>query len=393
MTALSDGPDRIVRSRPSVARFPCFDGVRAVAALGVIVFHAVLFTSLFRGAGGRFLVNLNTGVWVFFVTSGFLLYLPYARAHLAGAPPVGIRGYLARRAARIYPGYWLALAFFTLLVPKAVVVGTRGFVLHTTLTQTYASGQLFSGISVAWSLVVEVSFYAFLPLYAAAIGWLGQRWAPVAAELLGVTVLGVAGVGSTLLYVAGHAPRWVTVLPFHLHVFALGMVLAVLAARRWGRRTTAWLTRAGNMSWLWWTLALTTFLAIPLIVGVVPGEPVTSSQEVAGELCRALVGVFVVIPVVLGPQRRGAVRWLLRSPALAYLGVVSYGLYLWHYLLLQTVQSDWLGWRRYSGNPVVLLLCTFPVVILAATASWHFVEHPVIHLARRVGQRRAALDP
>jgi len=62
-------------------RYPCFDGIRAVAVLMVIVYHSVFFATWFKTTGGTFLWNLNAGVWIFFVTSGFLLYLPFAAEH------------------------------------------------------------------------------------------------------------------------------------------------------------------------------------------------------------------------------------------------------------------------------------------------------------------------
>ncbi|MDQ1449949.1 MAG: hypothetical protein QOC79_2920, partial [Actinomycetota bacterium] len=155
------GPDDSVAQRVrSHDRFPCFDGVRALAALMVVVYHAVFFNTDFLTPGGAFLGTLNAGVWIFFVTSGCLLYLPFAASHLAGAAGVDPRGYALRRLARVYPAYWLVLAFFTFVVPRVNIYGVHGFLLHTTLTQTYVHINPFvDGLPPAWSLVVEISFY------------------------------------------------------------------------------------------------------------------------------------------------------------------------------------------------------------------------------------------
>ena len=102
-----------------VEQFPCFNGIRAIAALMVIVYHAVFFAVWFRTPGGTLFGNLNSGVWIFFVTSGFLLYRPFAAAHLNDRPHVDVRGYAIRRFARIYPAYWAVLAFFTFVVSRA----------------------------------------------------------------------------------------------------------------------------------------------------------------------------------------------------------------------------------------------------------------------------------
>lgn len=365
--------------------FPCFDGVRAIAALAVIVFHAAFFSTRFATLGGSFFWNLNAGVWVFFVTSGFLLYRPYAAAHFAGASPVALGAYLSRRAARIYPAYWVALAFFTIVIPRATIVGTKGFLLHATLTQGYSQNTLLSGLPVAWSLVVEVSFYAFLPLYAAAISRLGRRWSPTPVELAGVAVLGALGALSTIaVSLSTSPPPWLTVLPAHIHVFALGMLLAILSVNQWGPRMTAWLDRAGDAAWLWWTLALVAFLAIPVAVGIVPRQPISPRRAIGLETCRALIGVFVVVPAVLGARRGGGIRRFLRTPTLTFLGLVSYGLYLWHYFIFVSLQSDWLRWRQGSGNWLTLLLVAFPPILAAAAGSWYLVERPATRLAHRV---------
>ena len=88
--------ETVARPARPHARYPCFDGVRALAALMVVVYHAVFFNSEFVTRGGAFLGTLNAGVWIFFVTSGFLLYLPFTASHLTGADPVDPRGYAIR---------------------------------------------------------------------------------------------------------------------------------------------------------------------------------------------------------------------------------------------------------------------------------------------------------
>src|SRR5215211_6042029 len=97
-------PEPEVLERPITAvraPVPALDGIRAIAASMVVVYHSVFFTSWFSAVGGATLGLLNAGVWAFFVTSGFLLYLPFAAHHLAGAPGLDVKAYAIRRAARI----------------------------------------------------------------------------------------------------------------------------------------------------------------------------------------------------------------------------------------------------------------------------------------------------
>jgi peptidoglycan/LPS O-acetylase OafA/YrhL len=384
--------DGTVASTPrSHARLPCLDGVRALAALMVVVYHAVFFNSDFLTRGGAFLGTLNAGVWIFFVTSGFLLYLPFAASHLRDGPGVDARGYALRRLARIYPAYWLVLAFFTFIVPRINIYGWHGFLLHTTLTQTYVHINPFvDGLPPAWSLVVEISFYLFLPFYAALIGKLASRARPLTIEVSGLAVLFVIGIVAIVSIGNGLDAPWVTVLPQHLGAFALGMLLAVLSTQPWSGVTTARLARIGRPTWMWWSAALAALVAIPVVLRLDPLAAPTAAQAIGLDLLQIVVGVCVVVPVVLGPQDHGLIRKILRSRPAAYLGLVSYGIYLWHWYILRIV-ADWLGWPLYRGNWFVVLVVALPIVVFAASVSWFAVERPILRLAHRVapGGRRS----
>ncbi len=106
------------------------------------------------------------------------------------------------------------------------------------------------------------------------------------------------------------------------------------------------------------------------------------------------VGFFVVVPVVLGPQDRGAIRRVLRSRPAVYLGLVSYGIYLWHWYVLRIV-ADWFDWPLYHGNWFVVLVVALPIVVFAASVSWFGLERPVlraVHHAAPATHRPAAPD-
>jgi len=383
-------------SRPATAGpYPCFDGIRACAALAIVAFHAYVFSTVrFHTTGGRFLAHLNVGVWVFFVTSGFLLYLPFARAHAGTQPDPAIGRYALRRAARIYPAYWVALAFWLFVLPRTDLGGTASPLSYVTLTQTYFEPSLLHGIPVAWTLVTEVSFYAFLPLYALGIGALAARArSPLAIELAGIGILIGAGVVAVCATASGPVPAWVTVLPVRLHVFALGMLLAVVAAHPWSPRGRVRLTWIGRSAGVWWLLAAVAYAAIPLVVRVSLDDPLSRAQTIGLDVCRTLVGFCIVVPAVLGPQDHGAVRAGLRARPIVFLGVVSYGVYLWHYFVLTTVQREWLHARPGSHNTLLLVLVSLPIVVAAATASFVFIERPAQLFAARLRSRRAAPTP
>src|SRR6202022_2870038 len=131
----------------------------------VFGFHGALGSGWLVRHGGRYFVHFNIGVEIFFVLSGFLIYRPFVSSHLVGTRLDGLRHYAARRLLRIYPAYLVALIFLKLLGD----IDLRGFsalAKHSTLTYLYSRDIGGLGIAQSWTLVVEVSFYAFVPLWA-----------------------------------------------------------------------------------------------------------------------------------------------------------------------------------------------------------------------------------
>ena len=276
-------------------RYPCFEGIRACATLAIMVFHSVFLTSFFHTPGDMFLANLNSGVWVFFVASGFLLYAPFAAVHLAEGAHVDVRRYALRRAARVYPAYWFVLLFFTFVIPRVHYFGNADIIRTFTLTQGYVPagtehpgvfGPFVAGLPPAWSLVVEVTFYAFLPLYAAVIGWFALRHRPHAVEVVGGGVLLAAGMAAIIAVASGYTAPWITLFPQHLPAFALGILLAVFATPTGDVRRSERLRRIGERTWIWWGAALVVFLGIPLVGGLEPLELETGWTVIGVELAR-----------------------------------------------------------------------------------------------------------
>src|SRR5436190_20630667 len=90
--------------------FGGLDSVRFFAAFFVLVYHAAFTSDAVHvwDLAGSFLARMDAGVAVFFVLSGVLLYRPFVAAQFIGSPAPNRAAFWARRAARIYPAYWLA---------------------------------------------------------------------------------------------------------------------------------------------------------------------------------------------------------------------------------------------------------------------------------------------
>src|SRR3954447_5306334 len=100
--------------------FPRVHVLRALAALGVLLYHALFKAYLARNPGSPlapFAAHLDVGVSVFFLISAFLLYRPMVAARLSNEPLPDPHEYGRRRLARIVPGYWVALLITGLVAP------------------------------------------------------------------------------------------------------------------------------------------------------------------------------------------------------------------------------------------------------------------------------------
>jgi peptidoglycan/LPS O-acetylase OafA/YrhL len=388
---------RPTETGPAPARrdhFACFNGLRAIAAIAVLMTHVASSTGADTStSAGYVFSHLDVGVTVFFLLSGFLLYRPFVAAHLAGRPSPSVGNYLLRRALRILPAYWLALTFFVVVLHTIHFHGRLDVVAYYGLIQIYWGSRALGGIVPAWSLAVEASFYVFLPVYAALMArWAGAGRRAWHVELWGVAVLYATGIGTHALLLATHPHATVATLwlPSQIDLFALGMALAVVSAYVAGNhgplpRLLAAAGRHPGMCWAFgavafWTAA--TQLGLPRTFGDLPPW-----GEMGRQVCYALTGLGLLLPAVFGPQEQGQIRRLLRSRPANFLGLISYGVFLWHLDLLNKLVT----WHVLSTLPqarfLSVLILTSAVTLPFAAFSYVAVERPLIGY-RRAGNRR-----
>lgn len=367
-------------------RFPLFDSLRAIAVLCVAVFHTAAYAGGLESdfALRQYVTRLDVGVTIFFLISGFLLYRPFVRARWRGEAAPATGAYAWRRFLRIVPAYWLALTLVTLMLGVGGVFTVSGMPTFYGFGQIYGYTTALGGISQAWSICVEVTFYAFLPLYALLIRTLIGDRRRLGLELLAATALLVLSLAYKLWLVStGEHLRpgpGLLSLPAFLDLFAVGMALAAVSVwledRREAPRAVRMLDRFPSLGWL---LALAAFWLASTRTGAV-GEAPSGGQYIARHLLFAVVALGVILPGVFGDPGRGLVRRVLSNRVLLYIGLVSYGIYLYHPALL--VQLDRFGFSPAAGAYPGWLAAGVGAAVLIASASYYAVERPLLRLKR-----------
>jgi peptidoglycan/LPS O-acetylase OafA/YrhL len=350
------------------------DGVRGLAILFVISFH--INSSMTQGKVLDWHTNAlamsiltagGTGVTLFFVLSGFLLFMPYAKALLfAGRWPLARTFYL-RRALRILPGYYLSLFVLLLVEGRDYFLPVNWPKLGLFMSFLMDSSRLtFRELNGPyWTLAVEWQFYMILPLLALGFFWLVKRvplqkrlWA-VAFCLLGVIAFSLV-IRFGGYYFQGNpqasllVPRPVlnVVLFFTFGIvgkftedFAVGMLASlcyIYAQSLPGEQRFARVLRKLSL-WLWGVgLVILVFSAMwhfqsdaktpawPFL------NPLMPYYNGLSEIVLALGYGMCIMAILFGPRPlQRPFAWM----PLRWIGLISYSLYIWHLPLLQLLQA------------------------------------------------------
>jgi peptidoglycan/LPS O-acetylase OafA/YrhL len=383
-------------------RLPALTGLRGLAALWVLVFHAWALS----GAAGAGLPAPMTallgagwlGVDVFFVLSGFLLARGLGDELADGEQRPDWTAFALMRVARILPAYYLQLAVFAL--PASAIVLTPAIAwAPASVGETLAHlGLWFNAwpwmpahLGPWWSLPVEAGFYAALPL----LWWAWGASRRMLCLLLATAILAVAW-RFAMHDVAGIEQRiaWSEHLPGRMVQFVAGMALAWWTVRgeREGRcRDTRELPAEEPWRLPADALALLAFALLVLLpqlggdrayVGIIDARPWTWFWPL---LTAAPVAVLL-LALVRGPQ--GRVARVLGSAPLVALGTVSFGLYLWHYPVQWALRAALGGYVPPTWGLAGYVVASLLVSLAVAALSWWAIERPVLAAARRWRERR-----
>ncbi|GLI27950.1 acyltransferase [Agromyces rhizosphaerae] len=326
----------------SAARWRGLDGLRGVAVIAVVLFHAGL-------APGGFL-----GVDVFFVLSGFLI-TRLLRNEYDRTGTIRLARFTARRLLRLYPALLAACTFVmtvALVTGRAVPELTRDVVVSLTYTSNLFAMQ--GGLlDHTWTLSLEEQFYlvwpALLLLALWSRAWWG--WLPVVALIATILVLDL---------LPGAPPA------LHSYVRAMGLPLGCALAFA-GPRTLAGIGRLAPIAAVGFVVAV----FVPLPAALTTGWPISIGAVVAAPMVALLVSRTVP------PAEWTPLRWF---------GLRSYSLYLWHLPIMSLALH-----HAPEGVPEWLrVVAGVAASLLVAEASYRWIEQPVLRLRDR---RRPAPVP
>jgi peptidoglycan/LPS O-acetylase OafA/YrhL len=343
---------------------PEVDGLRFLAISSVFLFHVM--SELIKRSGhilpiepnywwlDRILSNGNRGVDLFFVISGMILALPFARHSLLGQEPVSLRKYYLRRLTRLEPPYIASMMLAALMMAAYWHGLPAGFASHLLASVFYQHNILYGQPSpvnpVTWSLEIEVQFYVLAPLI---MQFFRIRPTQIRRILLIVCIF-VTGVAQIPFYVS---PRFEISILFYLQYFLAGLLVADIYVLDLNTMPSSWIWDVAGIAALaaiFWTPndVLWPHILLPAAFAL---------------LCVAVMRSYGIRPAVANP-------WI------AVTGGMCYSIYLLHFLfiaaLFKLTRHAILPGATFLANYAIQLLLLAVPVFLVSSAFYLIVERP-----------------
>ena len=378
------GAPRASPRRPRGNGIPALDGVRALAVALVLADHGGI-----PGVPGGFI-----GVDVFFVLSGFLI-TSLLLDELGRTGGIDLPGFWVRRARRLLPALIvmvMAVVVLRELFPSGAIAAVRddavaaffwvaNWVFVFRHTDYFTQGDAPSPLQHTWSLAVEEQYYVAWPLVLVAVAvllaWLSRRrpnrpkLSTVRRVVFGLAAAGTAAsaIAASLLVSDASLNRVYFGTDTRVQALLVGAAASALLVGDWSslnRYSTLLRSR-----WAGWVAQVLPVIGLGMLAAAAHFAT-GSVWEFRGGLLIvvAVAAVLVVAPVAL--QQRGLVARVLAVPPLVWLGMISYGVYLWHWPIFLAVNGERTG---LTGMPLFAIRAVATVAV--AAASWWLVEQPI----------------
>ncbi len=360
------GPAAPARAPGGTGRLAGLDGLRALAILAVLVFHL----------DPAWLPGGFLGVDIFFVVSGFLITTLLVRERVSTGR-IDLPGFWTRRARRLIPALVVCVPAAVLLARLSegdLLVGIGRQVLGAaTFTsnwlEIHAGTDYFAATSPQllmnlWSLAVEEQFYLLWPL--AVLGLLAVTRRP---EVRAAAALGLALLSAGLMALRLD-PDSPTRVYYGTDTHVMGLMLGAALAFVYAAPHRAWTTST------WWAEHRRQVAAVALVtlLGLMALGGEDSALTFRGGILLASVATTALVLVVV--ERPGRLRAVLELPPARWVGVRSYGIYLWHWPVFLVIGQD-LPVAPGGGAYLLTRVWCVVVTFVIADLSYRFVETPV----------------
>jgi peptidoglycan/LPS O-acetylase OafA/YrhL len=347
--------------------YPGLDGLRALAVLVVLVGHL----------GLPYIESGGVGVDIFFVLSGFLI-TTILRSEAQSTGHIRLRNFYTRRVLRLAPAMLLTVAFFALAIHHLFnTVPWTAIILATTYAANWAEALYDANLSWLghfWSLAIEEQYYLIWPWVILLLERTSLGMRRKALLLLGLAAL-VAAYRYAMVGIYS-AERIYYGLDTHMDGLILGSALSYLLP-----------ALSGEGRFPERTSRLLGYVAAPAaLTGLAILIPCTTWEHPwmgrYGFALAALAAAILVADLVAGSH--SVLRAALERRPLAYLGKISYGLYLWHLPLFRVIARV-----RAHDPPAALIAVKLSMTLLVAALSYHLIERRFLALKRFFGEPAA----
>lgn len=375
------------------------DGFRAMACILVIYHH--VSQRLDPGASPRWLQILHyigmrgeVGVSVFFVLSGCLLATPFWNAFIGNTPKPKLRTYFQNRAARILPGYYFLLALSTFLAVELIdfkIVWSRiiaGILLVSHFHwNTFFSSELDGPL---WTITLEIWSYILLPIVLFSI-FRKVRTVKAAAIGMGIWIVFLQSLQPLIIKffmtddymkgwnygLAGGAKQWLPYwnLASFFSQFLLGASAALYIAHKKSKLTVA--SRKYDLLTVTGILLAFVLVQMRLTPGV--QDPLTQQPYLS-----PIYAALVALALANVPFSKYTSNFLERR-FFKHVATVSFGLYLWHQMIMEIIKIDSTYYYYGTTNIGHWADTSFLVVLISyilATTSWKIYEAPILRKSR-----------
>ena len=389
----------------SKSRIASADGLRAIACLLVVWHHTaqklnpegqspIISALHFLGMRGE------VGVSLFFVLSGCLLSMPFWGSFIERKAFPSIKRYSLNRAARIAPAFWLNLIVCNILAVSIFNLefswqkfSTAFLFINSYHYSTFFPSELNGPL---WSIGLEVSCYLLLPIALYAI-FKTARSAVAAMVGVGALIVALQAINPLIIQVFmtdneqkgwqfgmdGGAKQW---LPYwnvgsFFTQFLIGSLAALVIIYLRSKQTKV--SRLFDLGFI-----AAAFGAVALVLARLnPGAPDSLTQQ---PYVSPFFAMFMAVALVCGSHSVYVSR-ILDNRLFSWLAKISFGIYLWHMVVIEVIargfKADYVyGGVRDVGQWVLLSAIVFGVSIAIAAASWKWFEAPILRAVRKGGK-------